>query len=140
MKTAKKAGCLVLILLGAMVTFPGTLRAQNETALDSISSRDRLRPASPGTVKIEGYLGKRIDQCIKNRIMVQDVGRLLSLFKTKERDPGGYQGEFIGKWLAGAALGSAGAGAGSLGAGSAAGGSAGGAGSAAGAPSAGGGS
>lgn len=103
MKTNKTTRGIAL-LLGAVVLLSGLAPAQDGPDISAITARDRLTPTQPGTVKIEGYLGKRIDQCINHRIMVQNVDRLLSLFRIKERDPGGYQGEFIGKWLAGAAL------------------------------------
>lgn len=103
MNARQKLRCIVL-LLGATVLFSGRSQAQETRSQASFAARDRLNPAPAGAVKIEGYLGQRIDQCINHRIMVQDVGRLLGLFQAKEADPGGYQGEFIGKWLAGAAL------------------------------------
>jgi hypothetical protein len=54
---------------------------------------------SPGAVKIEGHIGEKIDQCIHNRIKVQQRDNLVEIFQTKELDPSGYRGEFIGNGL-----------------------------------------
>lgn len=58
----------------------------------------------PHAVKIEGYLGEKLDQCIHNRIMVQDVDALLDIFRIRQKDNFGFNGEFFGKWSAAAAL------------------------------------
>lgn len=95
----------ISLLLGAAVVLAPHAGAREVRAAVTSAIRDRLNPSAPGSVKIDGYLGKRIDQCIANRLMVQKVEPLLALFKDKTLDTGNYRGEFIGKWLAGAALG-----------------------------------
>jgi DUF1680 family protein len=65
---------------------------------------DQLVPLSPNAVKIEGYVGEKLDQCIHNRIMVQDVDTLLNIFRIRQKDNFGFNGEFFGKWSAAAAL------------------------------------
>lgn len=80
------------------------LHAQLKQNKNVVAVKDALMPSLPGAVKINGYVGKRIEQCINNRIMVQPTEPLLDIFKIKGKDPGGYRGEFIGKWLAAASL------------------------------------
>jgi DUF1680 family protein len=63
-----------------------------------------LEPLSPGTVTIGGHLGHKLNQCITNRIMVQEINPILDLFLTRTNDTGGFKGEFLGKWLTAAAL------------------------------------
>jgi DUF1680 family protein len=78
--------------------------AQNKTTTSVNPVADQLQPLLPGAVHLQGHVGKKIDQCIHNRIMVQPVDNLVALFQTKNLDPGGYRGEFIGKWATAAAL------------------------------------
>ncbi|WP_040679916.1 glycoside hydrolase family 127 protein [Niabella aurantiaca] len=69
-----------------------------------VAVRDRLQPLAAGAVTIGGYLGNKMDLCINNRIVLQPAAPFLRIFKTKNLDPGGYWGEFIGKWATAAAL------------------------------------
>ena len=90
-------GC-ILMVLGLTVLTAGA--QQNKT----VAVQDRLQPLTAGAVHIGGYLGNKIDLCIGNRIALQPTEPFLRIFKTKNLDPGGYWGEFIGKWAAAAAL------------------------------------
>lgn len=76
----------------------------------STGARDKLTPLRAGAVKLDGYLGKKIEQCIENRVMLHDANSLVEPFRTHKIEVGkfdrsGYHGEFIGKWLCSAALG-----------------------------------
>jgi DUF1680 family protein len=66
--------------------------------------KDKLLPLQPAAVKIDGYLGGKIDQCIHNRLMVQNVDTLIDIFSVRQNDNFGFNGEFFGKWAAAAAL------------------------------------
>ncbi|MBZ4190893.1 beta-L-arabinofuranosidase domain-containing protein [Niabella beijingensis] len=66
--------------------------------------KNRLQPLTAEAVNIRGYLGEKIELCIRNRVQLQPAGPFLRIFKTRNLDPGGYWGEFIGKWAAAAAL------------------------------------
>lgn len=87
-----------ILVLGLTVFTAG---AQQHKA---VAVQDRLQPLTAGALSIGGYLGNRIDLCIGNRIALQPTAPFLRIFKTKNLDPGGYWGEFIGKWAAAAAL------------------------------------
>ena len=83
--------------------FSASIFAQTRQYMSGKS--DELIPLAPHSVQIEGYLGKRINQCINNRIVIQNVDTLVNIFKTRqEQFKHGYHGEFIGKWLAAAGL------------------------------------
>ncbi len=65
---------------------------------------DKFTPLMPNSIKIDGYIGEKIDQCIQNRLMVQNVESLLDIFRIREKDNYGFNGEFFGKWSTAAAL------------------------------------
>ena len=52
-------------------------------------------------IKIDGYLGTRINQSITGRIMAQDLDHIIEPFKHKEETQK-WQSEFWGKWMLGA--------------------------------------
>lgn len=84
-----------------LCTFPSFMQAQKTARF---LQPDVLKILPAGAVKIGGHVGEKIDQCINNRIMVQTTNDLVELFQKKTLDPGGYRGEFIGKWATAAAL------------------------------------
>ena len=93
---------LALILTSVLLAWS---RSEAETSsVYKVAVRDRLEPLSPGTVTIGGHLGHKLNQCITNRIMVQEINPILDLFLTRTNDTGGFKGEFLGKWLTAAAL------------------------------------
>lgn len=97
-KIVQVSSCLLISF------FSNESLAQDKKIVTNNPVRDMLQPLSPGAVKIEGHIGEKIDQCIHNRIKVQQLDNLVELFQTKELDPSGYRGEFIGKWAAAAGL------------------------------------
>jgi len=66
---------------------------------------DMLTPADFGSVSMDGYLGEKLDLCIENRVMAQDVDRILEPFTTKIDGAWGFRCEFWGKWFTSAMLG-----------------------------------
>lgn len=57
--------------------------------------------AEPGSVKLGGFVGDRIDSCISTRVTGQDVRHITDPFKHKN-DTASWQTEFWGKWVQGA--------------------------------------
>lgn len=53
------------------------------------------------SVKIGGYVGRRIDECIVNRVKAQDVEHLVEPFRHRD-EVNRWQSEFWGKWIQGA--------------------------------------
>ena len=86
---------LAVSMFSAAVTF-----GQQKAALPS----DRLMPLQAGASRIEGYLGGKIDLCIRNGIMGRDFNLYLKPFMDRNDDPNKWQGEFWGKWFTSAAL------------------------------------
>lgn len=52
-------------------------------------------------IKISGYVGSRIDDCIMHRVKAQDVEHLVEPFRHQE-EKSRWQSEFWGKWIQGA--------------------------------------
>ena len=57
--------------------------------------------SSVESVKIGGYVGSRIDDCIEKRVKAQDVEHLVEPFRSRE-EKSRWQSEFWGKWIQGA--------------------------------------
>ena len=53
------------------------------------------------SIKIHGYVGGRIDDCIKYRVKAQDVKELTDVFALHE-ETSRWGSEFWGKWVQGA--------------------------------------
>lgn len=59
-------------------------------------------PLPPGAVQLGGLLGRRLDDCIRNRIAGQDVAALLAPFHARD-ETWSWRAEFWGKWFTSAA-------------------------------------
>ena len=75
----------------------------NEPA--TLRVHDALFPAPYGAVRIGGYLGEKLDLCIDNRLMAQDIERLVQPFRDKPDGNWGFRSEFWGKWFTAAMMG-----------------------------------
>ncbi|MCE5270574.1 glycoside hydrolase family 127 protein, partial [bacterium] len=64
---------------------------------------EALRPPAPGEVSLGGYLGGKIDLCIRNRVLAQDAESLIEPFRRRE-ETRWWQSEFWGKWFTSLAL------------------------------------
>jgi DUF1680 family protein len=64
---------------------------------------DVLQPAAPGTVRIGGWIGHKIDVC-REHVRTQDVDRLVRPFRDHSDGGDGFRCEFWGKWLTSLAL------------------------------------
>ena len=80
----------VSLLFAATVFAPAPLPAAS----------DILKPAAPGTVQLEGWLGQKLDLCLTHRVMAQDIGRLIQPFRDRtEENSGHWRCEYWGKWF-----------------------------------------
>jgi len=75
------------IVFALSAVFFGTATAQNTPYVKDI--------------QVNGYLGKRIDECISGRIMPQDLNHIIEPFRNKV-ETSKWQSEFWGKWMLGA--------------------------------------
>lgn len=90
----KLSTTILLILI--TVVLSGQRITKKSTVMDKID--DKLSTISLSSVKIEGYLGDKIDLCIDRRIKPQDVDHLIEPFRHKE-ETRLWQSEFWGKWI-----------------------------------------
>ncbi len=92
------------LILSLLLLVPAYLPAQVKNSTQN-GVHDQLSPAPHGSVQIGGYLGSKLDLCIENRIMAQDIGRLIEPFATRNDGEWGFRCEFWGKWFTSAMLG-----------------------------------
>lgn len=73
--------------------------------LQKLVYQDKLSALPPGSIHIDGYLGEKLDLCISNRVMAQNIDSVVQPFKVRDDGLGGFRGEFWGKWYTSAMLG-----------------------------------
>jgi len=89
--------------LKTAVALPATAMAsENGDAVRSAEGGDALRVLPPGDVHIGGWLGRRIDLSIENRIKAQNYEELVEPFRHRT-ETHLWQTEFWGKWVTSAA-------------------------------------
>ncbi len=67
---------------------------------------DKLTPAAPGSIRLQGWVGEKIELSIGHRVMAQDVEKLIKPFRDrKEENIGHWRCEYWGKWFTSATLG-----------------------------------
>lgn len=64
----------------------------------SSNTSDQLHPIPLENVHLSGYVGEKIDLCIKNRIEAQDIDRLVRPF-AERKETQCWTSEFWGKWF-----------------------------------------
>lgn len=68
-------------------------------------TRDVFTPAAPQSVQIRGRLGEKLDLCVKNRLLAQDIEPLVAPYRTKTETGGAdWRCEYWGKWYTSLAL------------------------------------
>lgn len=84
-----------LLLIGSAV--PASAR--------QTKGKDVLSPADPDSVRINGRLGKKIDLCVENRLLAQDIEPVVAPYRVKrETDATEWRCEYWGKWFTSLAL------------------------------------
>ena len=96
--------CLILIALILAIS-PISAQKKAQTNVSYTEINDVFVPASYGNVRINGYLGDKLDLCIDNRVMAQDIDRVVKPFYLRNDGGGGFRCEFWGKWFTSAMLG-----------------------------------
>ncbi len=61
--------------------------------------KEYMYPLESGHVHLNGVIGKRMQQCIDQRIANQDIERLVKPFRIRNDGPDKFRGEFWGKWF-----------------------------------------
>jgi len=89
--------CLAATLLAGLMAMP--LFAA-DTAV-----QDLMKPAAPGSVTITGRLGEKLDLCVKNRLLSQDIEAVVKPYRDKtETGNSDWRCEYWGKWFTSLAL------------------------------------
>ncbi|MGC9942285.1 MAG: beta-L-arabinofuranosidase domain-containing protein [Verrucomicrobiota bacterium] len=66
---------------------------------------DVLKPAAPESVRITGRLGEKLDLCVANRLLVQDLESVVAPYREKTETGGAdWRCEYWGKWFTSLAL------------------------------------
>lgn len=81
----------------------GYVTGMAQTVQIKSSVPDLLLNGNPSDIKIGNHLGEKIDICIEQRVLEQDVNHLIIPFYNKTEDHL-WQSEFWGKWMLGAVL------------------------------------
>ncbi len=89
----------VFLFLAFCMTMVAGLRAQGNSVEPAIG--DMLTPAAGA--KMNGYIGGKLDASFHNRILAQDVDRLVAPFRNRT-ETSCWQSEFWGKWFTSAVL------------------------------------
>lgn len=84
------------LLLCTGFLLQGQKSATNSASLNTVS--DKIYSFSPDLLKIEGYLGDKINLVIEQRIKSQDADYLVEPFRHKD-ETHLWQTEFWGKWI-----------------------------------------
>ncbi len=100
LKNLAKTDMKKVIILSIMTLFPYFMSGQgsNEESGPINTVSDKIFSYSPNTIKIEGYLGEKINLVIEQRIKKQDVDELVEPFRHKN-ETHLWQSEFWGKWI-----------------------------------------
>ena len=85
-----------LLLTVYVILMSVTIFAQKKA---TVRVHDVLVPASYGSVHIGSYLGDKLNLCIENRVMVQDIDRVVQPFGLRNDGNWGFRCEFWGKWF-----------------------------------------
>jgi len=89
-------------MLGLFGGLAACSRSQSQQPLIDHPVTDVLSAIPLSSVHLAGYLGKRLNLCIANRILAQDPAKLVEPFRNRaERSC--WQSEFWGKWFLSAA-------------------------------------
>ena len=91
---------LLLLAAAAALLAPQAYGKEKKTSApaSTIKVRYVLEPAAYGATHFGGYLGEKLDLCINNRLMAQDIERVVQPFRDKPDGNWGFRSEFWGKW------------------------------------------
>jgi len=83
----------------------GIIAMTDENASAGASVADVLQPVHPSDVRLGGHLGRMMDLDIRNRVMAQDIEKVIQPFRDQtEIGDGDWRCEYWGKWFTSAVL------------------------------------
>ncbi len=71
-------------------------------ALPSSEAKTAKKNDCITSIQIGGYVGQRIDDCVKKRVMPQDIHEITDVFARQDELKNSWKTEFWGKWVQGA--------------------------------------
>lgn len=83
-----------LLLLSVFSVAVFSVAAQNKKIASQVMVTDKLNPAPFGSIKIDGYVGDKLNLCLDNRVMAQDIDRLITPFQLRNDGPGVSEASF----------------------------------------------
>lgn len=89
--------CVAVACLMGMQVQASTSGKKEKTSLP-VLVENKLTPAPYGSTHFGGFLGNKIDLCIENRLMAQDIERVIQPFRDRPDGTWGFRSEFWGKW------------------------------------------
>jgi DUF1680 family protein len=94
-------GTTKFLLLGALLMMGSAKPASAQPP----GARDVFRPAAPGSVRIDGRLGQKLDLCVQDRLLAQDIESVVAPYRAKTEIGGAdWRCEYWGKWFTSLAL------------------------------------
>jgi len=95
-RNARPGRNLILHLLAALLIVGTTAPVFAETT----GVKDVFTPAIPESVRITGRLGDKLDLCVTNRLLVQDIEAVVAPYRDKTEVGGAdWRCEYWGKWF-----------------------------------------
>ena len=91
-----KSSLFALLFISTTYLVTGQKPEPRSESLNTVP--DRISTFSPNSIKLEGYLGEKINLVIEKRIKSQDVDYLVEPFRHKN-ETHLWQSEFWGKWI-----------------------------------------
>ena len=83
-----------------------SLAASGSSRTVRLVVEDCFVPSETGTVELEGWLGSKLDLCMENRVMVQDIEKIITAYRERfEKSSGDWRCEYWGKWFTSVVLG-----------------------------------
>ena len=100
----KKEFLILMMLVTTVTAISAQKKSPAPTNVSHKKVHDVFAPAPYGSVRIDGYLGNKLDLCINNRVMAQDIDRVVQPFILRNDGSSGFRCEFWGKWFTSAML------------------------------------
>ena len=101
-----KKKSIFLIALCLQILFTDVYSQHKHKQAISLKANNVLVSAEKASSVIKGYLGAPINACIDNRVMSQDLNKIITPYiERKEKDYNGWRCEYWGKWYTSAILG-----------------------------------
>lgn len=93
---------ILVSVVTALMILPLEAKSANTNRPSQNTTVEKFSPLASGNLKINGWIGNRMDVCVANRVMAQDIEKLV--FPFRKRENGSWDTEYWGKWFTSAAF------------------------------------